>query len=135
MKEITIKTSKIVRVEDSPMNINIPTEQVYYFQTGVRRSICITPKYTTWNKANFDKEEELYELNIICVYQNFKNKIEMFNISVSSIGNIYNESSNSQEKSIIQFLIDFSQDKCCERTKVQFLADLYTVINNINKEL
>ena len=67
--KLEIKQYEYVEKEIEKKNIEIPEAISYYFETGIRRSIRITPKFTTWNKKNYDKDEELYELEFLCLYQ------------------------------------------------------------------
>lgn len=124
-----IKTYKTQRVEVDEFEIPIPTETVYYFETGIRRSIRIVPEYTTWNKEQYNKDEELFRLHVTCVYQSYQCKIEKFVINIHEIEGIYNSTQNTNNKSVVELLVNNWGNK---RTKEQFESDLEAVIKEIN---
>ena len=124
---LTIKQYKYEKVEVASKEIQLPTEVSYYFETGIRRSIKITPQFTTWNKKQYHKEEELYELEVVCVYQSMECKVEKFKILVSTIADIY-YSEKHEHKDFINALIENWFDK---RTKEQFDADLNNALSYI----
>ena len=111
--KLEIKQYEYVEKEIEKKNIEIPEAISYYFETGIRRSIRITPKFTTWNKKNYDKDEELYELEFLCLYQSSEFKIEKFTINVKDLEKIY-YSEKHEHKDIITSLINGWFDK---RTK------------------
>ena len=63
-----IRQYEYEKKEVASKEIELPKETSYYFETGVRRSIKIIPRFTIWNKERFNKEEELYELEVVCLY-------------------------------------------------------------------
>ena len=144
-----IKQYKYEKVEVTEKDWEIPTEPKYFFETFIRRAIAVIPVFTTWNKEVYNKEEEIYELSIICVYQSSEAKIEKFDVAVSRIEDLYyRESKGEGEGSIIKFLIDDckpweDKDKngvittgvYCSRTKEQFEADFKNCLNSINEHL
>lgn len=126
-----IRTYKYEKVEVSETEIFIPQEPYYCFETGIRRSIRIVPVWTEWNIENYQKPEEIYRLEVTCVYQSFECKVEKFNISISEVENIVNrEKDSSDAKSILTLLLN---DWGNVRTEEQFKEDLKRVINEINK--
>jgi hypothetical protein len=122
-----IKQYEFKKVEVASKEVNLPTETSYYFETHIRRSIKIIPVYTTWNNERFGLDEEIYQYRIICLYNSFERKGEVFNINVNEIENIY-YSTDDKHKSVIKGLIDGHFQ---ERTKEEFDADLETIIRNL----
>lgn len=114
-----IKQYEYEKKEVASKEIELPKEISYYYETGVRRSIKIIPRFTTWNKEQFNKEEELYELEVICLYNSFECRAEKFKIRISEIENIY-YSEKHEHKAFVTALIEGWFDK---RTKEQFDAD------------
>lgn len=117
--KLNIKQYEFKKIEIKAKEIDLPTEVSYYFETGVRRSIKITPVFTTWNKERFDKEEELYCLKIICLYNSSKCMAEKFTINTKEIETIF-YSEQHKYKSFVTSLIN---DWFDVRTKEQFEAD------------
>lgn len=128
--KLEIKQYEYVEKEIEKKNIEIPEAISYYFETGIRRSIRITPKFTTWNKKNYDKDEELYELEFLCLYQSSEFKIEKFTINVKDLEKIY-YSEKHERKDIITSLINGWFDK---RTKEKFEEDLNVMLTELNIE-
>jgi len=115
-------------VEDN--EFELPDEESYYFETGIRRSIRIIPIWTTW-KHEKQEPEIIFQYHITMVYKSFENKIESFIISATSgLSDLYKEDNKSNKASIIQSLFKGWLDK---RTKEQFEADLNSTIENFNK--
>lgn len=127
--KLQIRQYKYEKKEIASEEIEIPTTISYYFETGVRRSIKIIPHFTTWNIERFNKEEELYELKIICVYNSNECKIENFSIRVGDIEKIYHNIKHKYNGFVVG-LVDNWFD---ERTKEQFNNDLNAVIKQINE--
>lgn len=128
--DLIIKTHKYIKVEDENFNIEIPENTIYLFETGIRRSIRIVPIYTTWNKENYNKDEEIHTLEVTCVYLSFELVIEKFKISISNIESIWNsKNSDKNEKSILEVLYYKSADN---RSKEQFENDLNNAIRQLN---
>lgn len=117
--KLNIKQYKYEKVEIEAKEINLPTEVTYYFETGIRRSIKITPVFTTWNKEIFNKEEDLYCLEIICLYNSSECKAEKFTINTKEIETIF-YSEKHKYKGFIDSLVNDWFDL---RTKEQFEAD------------
>jgi len=129
---------KITQVKYEPViteekDWELPTEPKYYFETGIRRSISVTPVWTTWNKKQYGKDEEIYELDVVCIYQNFQAKIEKFSIQISRINDLYTREKNV-ESSIFKFLIDFADEEF-ERTKERFTTDFESCLRDIKEHL
>ena len=124
---LKIKQYKHEKIEISAKEIKLPTEVSYFFETGVRRSIKIIPKFTTWNKKSYNKEEELYEFVVICLYQSFRCKAEKFTIRTSDIEDIY-YSNKHEHKDFVNALINGWFDN---RTKEQFEADFNSVFSEM----
>lgn len=127
--DLVIKQYKFEKVETDSRIIRIPTEESYFFETGVRRSIRIIPHFTTWNKERFDKDEELYELEITCLYGSFECRIEHFKIRGSDIESI----AYSKEHKYKSFVTSLIEDWFDKRTKEQFEGDLKELLTKIIK--
>ena len=114
-----IKQYEYEKKEIASKEIEIPSETSYYSETGIRRSIKIIPIYTSWNKERFNKEEELYELEIVCLYNSSECKAEKFKIRISEIEKIY----YSDKHKYKQFIVTLVEGWFNKRTKEQFEAD------------
>jgi hypothetical protein len=125
----SIKTYKFEKVEISSTEMEIPEQPLYCFQTGIRRSIRIIPEYTTWNMERFNKEEEIWRLNVTYVYRNFENKIEMFNFQLRDLEEMVNNNKDSYNIGNMLLHKDYHL-----RTKEKFEEDLNAVISAINRE-
>lgn len=124
-----IKTYKFERVEVDSFELPLPEETLYCFETGIRRSIKIVPRFTTW-QAEQGKQEELYQLIVTCIYQSSECKIDKFSIPVSRIEEYYNSKTESKEKSILTMLANEWHDL---RTKEDFETDLKMVLTEITE--
>lgn len=122
--KIKIKQYAYEKKEIASKEIQLPTETSYYFETFIRRSIKITPEFTNYRKMLGDEDEEMYALNVICIYQYLQCKIEMFTILITDIENIY-YSQKHEHKEFVTSLINGDFD---ERTKEQFNEDFNRVI-------
>ncbi len=125
--KLTIKQYKYEKVETDSKEIELPTEPMYFFETGIRRSIRIVPVFTTWNKE-LGKEEEVYELEVTCVYRSFECRIEKFSLSINDIKELYFSEKSHHHKGFVEAFVNNWLDK---RTKEQFESDLNSVISSI----
>lgn len=116
-----ITTYKYIKVPVNDVEINIPHERFYCFQTGIRRSICINPVFL----KDYSTEEP-YELEVICVYKNFEKRVEKFNIRTSEIEQYLNHNENNEKTMICDMLLSKDYYK---RTEEQFKSDLKSVID------
>ena len=123
----TIKQYEYEKKEVASKEIELPTETTYYFETGIRRSIKIIPHYTSWNKEQYNKDEELYDLEIVCLYLSSECKAEKFKIRVSDIEGIY-YSEKHEHKNFVTALVE---DWFGKRTKEQFEKDLNRLISEL----
>lgn len=124
-----IKTYKYEKIEVNSTEIEIPEEPMYVFQTGIRRAIRIIPQWTTWNKEYYQKDEEIYALDVVCVYNCWDKKIEIDEIQISQIESIL--ANDKEGKSIPYMLLHKLYNA---RTKEQFNADLQAVIDRITPQ-
>lgn len=125
--KVQIKQYKYEKIETSSFDLELPEETSYFFETCIRRSIRIVPVFTSWNKEQYNKEEELYKFDITCVYLSFECKIEKFSVSVSDF---------EKDKEIIEknlFLRSWINGWFDKRTKTDFENDLKQAIDKINK--
>lgn len=127
--KLQIKKYEFKKIEVKSREIELPTETSYYFETGVRRSIKIKPVFTTWNKENFNKDEELHLLEITCIYSSFMCEVEKFHININEIEEIY-YSDKHKHNDFIRGLVQNWFDK---RTEEQFNSDLNFIINKIKE--
>lgn len=125
--KIPVKSYKYQRVLDEEATFDIPEEGIYLFQTGIRRSIKVTPEWTTWNERQ-GKREEIWKLNFVCVYGSMEAKIEAFSIPVSELERIYSDTKHEHYR-LIEFIND--RDECDVRTKDQFNVDFESVLKEI----
>lgn len=122
-----IKTYKYQKVEILATELELPEVPLYCFQTGIRRAIRIIPVFTTWNKEQ-GKKEELFSLDVTCVYGSFEDKIEHFDISIhgSALEGMISNDKDSYNIGRMLLRKDYNI-----RTKEQFEEDLQAVINKI----
>jgi hypothetical protein len=128
--KLAIKQYEYEKKEIESKEIELPTETTYYFETGVRRSIRIVPIFTTWNKERFDKEEELYELKITCVYLSSECIVEKFTLYPKDIEKIFYADKHKR----LDFVRALVHDWFDNRTKEQFEADLNGAITQFKQE-
>lgn len=121
-----IKTYKYQKVEISSTDLEIPETTLYCFQTGIRRAIRIIPEYTTWNKEENNKDEEIYSLNVTCVYNSFEAKVEIYNLAISSMEDMINTNKDSYNIGDMLLNKDYNT-----RTKEQFEEDLKAVLDKL----
>jgi hypothetical protein len=124
---IKLKQYKHVKEEIQSLVFELPEVPVYYFETGVRRSIRIVPVFTTWKMEN-DVPEELYALEITCVYDSGECKVEKFHISVSDIESMYFA---IKHNNVSQFIKDWVDNNFSKRTEERFYADLEEVLRKL----
>lgn len=129
--KVKLETYELVRNKTGLVEAELPEITSYYFETGVRRSIRLVPKWTTWNKEQYGKDEELYGYYVTCVYLSFENKIESFSINISDFENALNKSKPSKEEDLIISLV---KNWLNIRTKQQFEADFNTAIKKFDDE-
>jgi hypothetical protein len=101
----------------------------YYFETGVRRSIRIVPRFTNWNKERFNKEEELYELQITCVYLSSECIIEKFSLYPKDIEKIFYVEKHERKDFVTALVNDWFDI----RTKEKFESDLNEAIRQLKE--
>ena len=117
--KLNLKQYEYVKIEIAAKEIELPTTVSYYFETGVRRSIKIIPHFTTWNKERFNKDEELYELEVICLYNSSECIAEKFKIRAKDIEDIYYSEKHKHKRFVDSLVNDWFDT----RTKEQFDAD------------
>ena len=129
----TITKEKYVKEIIPQHEIDIPEEPLYLFITGIRRAYSIVPKWTTWNKEHYNKEEEIYEFQIVEVDPS-NYHVKRYNIGVSDISNILN-SRESYLQDKIRLVEAIIEPVYYKRTKEQFMQDYNNVIEHINMYL
>jgi hypothetical protein len=124
---IPIKQYKYEKTEIASKDFELPDETAYFFETHVRRSIRIKPVYTTWQKEQHNKEEEIWRFEITCVYLSFECKIEKFSVDVNDF---------KKDKEVIEknnFLNAWTNGWFDKRTKEDFENDLKQAFDKINE--
>jgi len=58
--KIKLKQYKHQKIEIDSKDFELPEKNSYFFETGIRRSIRISPEYTTWNLQQYNKPEEIF---------------------------------------------------------------------------
>ena len=130
--KISIKQYKYEKIELADKEVELPDTTAYYFQTGIRRAIRIVPRWTTWCKKQYGKDEYIYDFEITCVYNSMECKIEKFTITPKGIEEMYfTESGKNDLKSTINFVKSWIDGDFNIRTKEQFEADLHFITNNL----
>jgi hypothetical protein len=124
---LKIKQYEYEKKEVDSKEIELPTVDSYYFETGVRRSIRIVPRFTTWNKERFNKEEELYELQITCVYLSSECIIEKFSLYPKDIEKIFYTEKHKRKDFVTALVNDWFDI----RTKEKFESDLNESIKQL----
>lgn len=126
-----IEKWKFVKQVETGVEVELPDEIEYHFQTGIRRSIAIIPEWTSWQKER-GKDEEIWKYDFICVYDDFKCKIEKASIQVSQISSLLQNDKDSY--SLVDFLVN-ERGEYTVRSKERFMTDYNKVLNNINELL
>lgn len=120
-----------VRAKKDDVEVFIPDEPFYCFETGIRRAIRIIPEKADW-ESPFHKKGDVFRLHITCVYLSHETKVERFSIDISSVENILNSKMTYGEKySVIHMLHNRTYEP---RTKERFETDLSDVINKITSD-
>ena len=127
--KLKIKQYEYEKIEIDSKEIELPTETAYYFETGVRRSIRIVPIFTTWNRKRFDKEEELYELQITCVYLSSECIVEKFSLYPKDIEKIF----YTEKHKLLGFVRPLVEGWFDNRTKEHFETDLNEAIRQLKE--
>lgn len=134
--KLEITEYKYEKVKVKGVELNLPTEPLYLFETGIRRSIRIIPKFVTWEPSEYLKDKvgcrkgDVYEYIVTCVYNSWECKIEHFTIKVSDIEQLYNNKEDRYGPSGIVKTMTLKRAE--NRTKETFDNDLKTVIEKIN---
>lgn len=130
MKHI-IKTFKYVREEGHEIEFEMPTETIYLFETGVRRSVKIIPQYTTWLVDTKGKDkEEIWRYDFICVHNSFESKMYKESIQVHEFERLYNSNERSIEKGLLELLVSGHGLK---RTEEQFESDFNECLRKLTQ--
>lgn len=122
--ELKVKTFRYERVEVTSSTLVVPEAPAYYFQTGIRRAVRIVPVWTTWNKEQYDKEEEIWKLRVTCAYRSGESRAEVFEVQVARLEDLLN--ADKDPYNVARLLYGSGSGE--ERTKEQFDADLAAVL-------
>lgn len=119
-----------VPVED--VELTIPREPLYLFETGVRRAIRIIPFISEW-ESPFINKGEVYRLKVTCVYTSWETKIEQFTVDVDreTVTRTLSGKGSSPLKEILELLLHKTYE---ERSAERFEEDFKTVIERINSD-
>lgn len=128
--KIQLKQYKYEKIEIESRDFELPTAPVYFFETGIRRSIRIVPLWTTYNKKHYNKEEEIYGFMVTCIYLSFECKIKHFQIPLRSIGELHPTSDKHRN----DFITSWISNHFNERSKEMFENDLIHTLNQIAPE-
>lgn len=113
------------------IEVIIPENPVYYFQTGIRRAYAIIPVWSKWMKEQYNKEEEIVALNIVTVDPTNR-QINAIQIWVSELNNIMRDSKHFLHNIIENVLLTPEENK---RTEEQFSIDFNNTLNEITIKL
>lgn len=131
--EYSIKKYRLERVLIDDFKINLPEVPEYHFQTGIRRSIAIIPRWTTWKMEYKNEPEEIYEFDIIMVYLGFDSKIETTHIRMSELNDVLSQE-NKTSWDIREWFIS-NRGKDTLRTEEQFKVDYQSALEKIQEKL
>jgi len=126
--KILITKTEYKRIEKK-IKVNIPDKQMYLWHNGVRMAYSIKPEWTSWNRENLNKPEEIYKLVIVAVDPS-DNCIEIVELPISSLSQIVNDSKHKYQR-LIDNILNYPNDVEYIRTKEQFENDLQMVLQNI----
>lgn len=128
--ELSIKTYKYIKTEQTDTKFQLPDEPTYWFETGIRRAIRIVPNWTTWLIENGEESEKLYQYHVTCVYNSFESKVESYKISISDFEDAFNK--ERRLRSSEEFIYNWLSGWFDKRTKEKFEADLNAAILKFN---
>lgn len=114
-----ISRYKVQKVLDTEIEIDVPEQPEFHFQTGIRRSIAIFPEWTTWNEETYKKPEEVWKVKFVCVYLSFENKIEVTEVQLN---HIKEPTGLERGGSVVEFFLN-GRSEYTKRTKEQFMDD------------
>jgi hypothetical protein len=126
-----IQSYEYKKVLSEEYEIEIPEKPVYYFQTGIRRAYAIVPVWTKWNKEHYQKEEEIYSLNVITVDPSVL-MVEITNFSISGLNEIMRNENHSLHRLMENVLETPHENK---RTEEEFYADYNNTLRKIHEQL
>lgn len=124
MQKIQLKQYKLEKIETDSKIFNIPNEDVYYFETGIRRSIKIEPVFSDW-----EEEPKVINFNVTMVYLSGECKIEKHIISIHEIEKIYEDRGHKH----YIFLKSWILNHLDERKKEDFEEDLTEAVDTITE--
>lgn len=129
--KLLVEKYKMTKVKESNVEVNIPDEPYYCFETHIRRSIRIIPKF--WEEDDYApiniKKGDLISLEVTCVYLSSECNIELFNIDISSIQDLISKPDPSKQSQLVNNILLNKWGDI--RTKEQFDTDLNTAIKKI----
>lgn len=124
-----VKKRKVVEVTEE-VDIQLPMETCYFFDTGERQSIRIVPNFL-YNKESL--EENLIDFQITTVYFEFSVvKIERGTLSIRDIQEMLLEQQKINNKNSV--MNSYIKKHLYVRTKEQFENDLNAAIIKLKEE-
>ena len=125
--DIKISKYKYEPVEIESTNFVIPEKTVYFFETGIRRSIRIIPVFHERWKPKEGENKRSFDLKITCVYMSSECKIEKYHISEKEFEEAYYYDKH-QHKEFVNAFVSGWFDK---RTEERFNNDLDYAITEV----
>lgn len=112
MKTINISKIEYVRTKKDPVEVQLPTEPIFFFEFHYRVFWAVYPIWTTWQMKRKNKEEEVCEYKVILIDQSFNDvKINHFHARISEFENIYNNAKfKPLEHRLVKHLVDGVED-------------------------
>jgi hypothetical protein len=123
--ELKLKKYKFERVEIDNISVKIPKNTEYYFETGIRRSIRVSPILSSWKEP--DNREEILYLEFLLIYNSWETKIELKRIQIRDIEEVYYNESDPNHNLIKAYFEGWFS----KRSKEQFLTDYKLVIDKM----
>lgn len=127
-----IKKYKLEKVFVEEVDFRVPTETLYLFEYHIRRTMKVTPIWTTWRMNTKGTPEEVFELEFVIVLDGFNHNATIYKhkISLSKLDEIYTRpDSYKGEYSLLDFINTY--DKRNVRTKEEFEKDFNNVLNEL----
>lgn len=126
--KIKVETSEWEKVT-SEKELDLPEETLYFWHNSIRRAYSVKPIWTKWNKEHKNKEEEIYEYDIIEIDPNsFGQIIKTITLKVSSFGGILKDSKHPYLRLVENIVLKPEEDR---RTKERFMEDYNQVLEKI----
>jgi len=127
-----VQKEEYKKVISDPIEIDIPEIPRYYWHNGIRRAYCVVPEWTSWNREQYGKEEEIWQIKVVEVDPTDA-VIKAYTIRVSEFTTILSRSnSNSNYRLVENYLFRPDEET---RTREQFMADYTATLEKIGEHL